>query len=815
MNSKKLLTLSATLLMALTVASCRKKVDPSSSSSSAPISDVSSTPVDASSSPVETSSSPVETSSSPVETSSSTTDVNEALWTAWAESVWDLYKEKNNTEVTGSFDVITVATTRDDNGDAYQAKVHFALEVTAGSTDAIKLNDKDDTHKTVYVGYYDEKVTEATTTKITISIEYDGNTRTISEILGNEKGVLNFTTPKLTIDNHAAWAEWNSTDEDKKNRVYNIRGTVIDVVSSESSSGGSFYMVDSEGYGYYVYKPEGESPKAGDEVVVTGKRSDYSGQEEFGKGATFAVTKEGVDTSTIAFKNGTADFAAAKSTSINDENLGAKYQNVPVTLEGCVPMGVTGNGYYTFKVGDGSAVFTLYDTYYFLTEAQRDAYKKVYTDAMESGHTLTISGICVSYSSQYQIYGSTLKADAVVTKGAEMSVEQKVAVAKNAILANIEETYDADTTIEFALPKYVTASYEVKNADPTVAVNEGKLVVTPTNRDVVNTVTVSVDAGGDTPTTFDITIVTEDNSVTKYTGRFDYTTFAVGTTETAAKVTNKKDPTQTENITFTHSAIIDASKYKEFNLEKATGFMTMTAPEGYTIAKVELKTYFDNYAVYAGTDATGTALEKLNVVNEGKNYTYTVEVNGASVYIANTSADHDASIYYVDVTLTKPNTGEEVAHKLTMSKADLKVLDDTQTSAYNKYKGAQTVGDYTVTVDNVMANTYCELDVIQMKKSVGTMSLEGTFSKITIILASTYDYDEGNAISVFFGEEEFTIDAATVNAARVDSGKKDSKSNTAYLYTVVADWGEEKTGTFSIKKDTDTGTAYITSIIFD
>ena len=806
MNSKKLLTLSATLLMALTVASCRKKIDdkPSSSSSSeAPTSEVSSSPVD--------------TSSSPVDTSSSTTDASEeALWTAWADSVWDLYKEKNNTQVTGSFDVITVATTRDDNGDAYQAKVHFALEVTGGTTDAIKLNDKDDTHKTVYVGYYDGKVTEETTAKITISIEYNGNTRTISDILGNDKGVLNFTTPVLVIDNHAAWAEWDSSDDTKKDRVYNIRATVIDVVDAKSSSGGSFYMVDSEGYGYYVYIPAGDAPEAGDEVIVTGKRRDFSGQEEFGKGATFTVTKKGVDTSTIAFKNGTADFAAAKSTSVNDENLGAKYQNIPVTLEGCVPMGVSGDGYYTFKVGNGSAVFTLYDTYYFLSEAQREAYKKVYNDAMASGHTLTISGICVSYSNQYQIYGSTLKADAVVTKGAEMTHDQKVAVVKNAILANLEETYDANTTLEFALPAYATVTYEVKNADPTVAVSEGKLVVTPTNREVVNTVTVSIDAGGETPATFDITIVTEDNSVTKYTGRFDYNTFVVGSTETAAKVTSKKDPTQTENITFTHSAIIDASEYKEFNLEKATGFMTMTAPEGYTIAKVELKTYFDNYAVYAGTDATGTALEKTNVVNEGKNYTYTVEVNGASVYIANKSADHDASIYYVDVTLTKPNTGEEVAHKLSIGKSDIKILDDTQKSGYSKYKGAQTIGDYTVTVNNVMPNTFGAmggLEIFQLKAEVGTMSIEGTFSKITLIVANTYEYTDTNALSVYFGEEKLTIDSAAVNAARVDSGKKDG-DKTVYLYTVVADFGEEKTGTFSIKKETK-NVAYLTSIVFD
>ena len=87
-------------------------------------------------------------------------DNSQETLTAAAEYVWQMYRATDDSSVTASFDVVNKVLVGDET-----VSVTWTLEVT-GSQDAFSLTKKNDNFSTVNVGYYDGKVTEASTVKL-------------------------------------------------------------------------------------------------------------------------------------------------------------------------------------------------------------------------------------------------------------------------------------------------------------------------------------------------------------------------------------------------------------------------------------------------------------------------------------------------------------------------------------------------------------------------------------------------------------------------------------------------------------------------
>ena len=136
MKKSKLLTLSATLLMALTAVGCNLT---SSSTSSEPA-----------------------TSSEPSSVVSSTSEysVDEVLSQA-ATTLWTMYKDDNNSYILGNYELVKKITMM---GGAYSVDVSWTIDNLVVSTEGVKLIESSDptNFQTVYVGYYDMVISEET-----------------------------------------------------------------------------------------------------------------------------------------------------------------------------------------------------------------------------------------------------------------------------------------------------------------------------------------------------------------------------------------------------------------------------------------------------------------------------------------------------------------------------------------------------------------------------------------------------------------------------------------------------------------------------
>lgn len=134
-------------------------------------------------------------------------------------------------------------------------------------------------------------------------------------------------------------------------------------------------------------------------------------------------------------------------------------------------------------------------------------------------------------------------------------------------------------------------------------------------------------------------------------------------------------------------------------------------------------------------------------------------------------------------------------------------------TSYANYNGTHKVGDYNVTTSNVLANTYEGYGVMQFKASAGEMSINGEFSKIVVVFASTYAFDKANPVAVKAGETVLTASLTNTEDTGKQVTDKNNNSYALYLYTIeftVAGSGEQ---TITILKDT-AGAGYLTSIAF-
>ena len=144
----------------------------------------------------------------------------------------------------------------------------------------------------------------------------------------------------------------------------------------------------------------------------------------------------------------------------------------------------------------------------------------------------------------------------------------------------------------------------------------------------------------------------EENPNIYETANLDYLVFEADTEQTIASASNGTDSV---NITFTHSPIIDNSGYKEFNLPN-NGFLALTAPTGYKITYIEIKQYSthpENLTFYSGTAAVYENMLADNYENGDKCSIHKVTTNVDSIYVQETNDDYTTALYYVFVRLEK------------------------------------------------------------------------------------------------------------------------------------------------------------------
>lgn len=161
-------------------------------------------------------------------------------------------------------------------------------------------------------------------------------------------------------------------------------------------------------------------------------------------------------------------------------------------------------------------------------------------------------------------------------------------------------------------------------------------------------------------------------------------------------------------------------------------------------------------------------------------------------------------------TLVKYTAGsEETQSGLKLTSESFSELNPSETSGYNKYKGTHTVGDYSITVSDFMVNTYAKQNVVQFKKSSGSLTVTGNFSKITAVILSSYNFAADQVLVITAGSTALT--PTLLNS--VDTGEKNNNyaiNKWTVEYPVTAT-GEQL---FTLKGNSN-GPCYVVSITFE
>ena len=625
MKIKKILTLAAALLLSGTVAvGCAPTSSSEPSSSEEPV------------------------SSEPI-SSEETIDAAAVIKDA-ADYIWQMYRSIDNSQATGSFKVVNRVMVGRNAVD-----VEWTLTVD-GTEEAFKL-EVDGLYSTFVSGYYDGLVKVDSNIKLVPTYKFGDVTKTSVEIYAEEeaKKEFNLTAKELILNTRADWDK----DDGGKTTMYNIKGTVTAIVGGGSSSDGSFYLTDSEGYGYYAYKPTTKisSLSVGDVVVVSGVRSDYNNQQEFGSKCTYGIATEaekGYVIPEAGFVDVTADFAAAES---NKDRSLDKYQNRPIEIKNATLKKVSGS-YIYFTVGDSEVEFNIYDTYYWLTAAERADYM----NAFIAGKKVNIKGLN-SYYNGHQVYGLT--GHPVVEFVDELTLEEKQGIDAKYVKDVASKVYEENAEIKLLSPKYadkVEWTITADNGDPTATIENGKLTISPVKgREVVNTIKATLTYGTETKS-YETKVTTEDLSITKWKTE-SVTNKVLGLTDEASTVTKEVDAKaskqETVKVTIEATNLIKSDKDHIFFKKYTAGdTLKITAPEGYTFKQItlEIDGSYNNFNAHDGADTTATKLSstKGDKSSSGNGTVFTYKPTG-SVVLLDTPEDvkYDCKIETISVVLVK------------------------------------------------------------------------------------------------------------------------------------------------------------------
>jgi len=162
-------------------------------------------------------------------------------------------------------------------------------------------------------------------------------------------------------------------------------------------------------------------------------------------------------------------------------------------------------------------------------------------------------------------------------------------------------------------------------------------------------------------------------------------------------------------------------------------------------------------------------------------------------------------------------SNEDVApvEPVVLGKASItKTNPSGSSTSYASYNGDHDFTDYAFTTTDVMPNAYVEQDVIQFKAKTGVLTMtKGAFSKVTLVLLTTYDWDSQIGINGNYGV------TADMNANRVKTAWQyvDSKGNKfdVYQYTLVVELDGATEGISITKHPDKNGAGYVTSITLE
>ncbi len=564
-----------------------------------------------------TSSSSQQPSSEASSTVDEETKVLNAITNA-ADYVWQLYRAKDSTSISGNFDVVSTVAIGD-----YNVSVSWAVEQTSGTKGILKIVDKDANSKTVVTGYYDGLVKEQIVAKLVPTFSLNGTTKKFNEVTKHEG--FNVKVDVLVL---GTYADWTKLASDKKTPI-NIKGVVTAVNTSDGS-----IVFENEEHGYFGYKAtNGAKAKVGDTIIYTGTRSDYSGQEEFASGGSYAVVSSG---NNVTPTDATADFKAAAENSTADKTLSSKYQNRLVTLNNCKPTKVdSSNGYYYFTVDGGKTEYYVRAKTSYIKDYS--SFIEKYSLALAANRTFNYTGVTTVNSNAYTFYGITSNPDVITVNGDAITDDTYVSVIKNNITTDFgsSKTYYEDTTIDFS--SYVLGSSTVTltvTSGTTATIKDNKLTLTLSKEaEVTNTVEVKIKKG-DAEQTITLTLKT-DKYVESFTSdSLTYTNFEGLSTDS----TNPGDLTSSieckkgeakANATVNFVSSYAVTKFNEWIIAKG-GSMTISAPAGYKIYRIKSEVYKSLSATV--TDGTNKLTSvKMGTGSNNDGLVYLWNVNGSTV----------------------------------------------------------------------------------------------------------------------------------------------------------------------------------------
>lgn len=378
------------------------------------------------------------------------------------------------------------------------------VDTEGANADDVKVSDVENKFVTVIIN-----------DKSPLEIEY-----TLTATLTNADGVeykredgslytasFKHSVPAYTVVDWAGFkanCEFNSNSDNKDNKqTITVKGYIIGIVSTTSSSKGSIYLQDAQGYGYYAYKPKDvvgsitddaalrAAWPVGTEIEVTGTGTIYGGQYEFEANCVVQKTGNSINASELTYKNVTEAWGAAAD---NKDTALIPYQNALAVLDGCKLTGSDGS-YYYFTVN--GVEFNIYKNNYFMTDAEVTEMLNKYA----IGKKATIKGLVSCYSGKYQIY--PVGADCISkVEDAVFTADEKIESVKKEL--DIKSAILADTTIDLPAAGVsftdvaITWAFKGETVPATAKIENNKLVITQNESEETFTLTATLTCGDKT-----------------------------------------------------------------------------------------------------------------------------------------------------------------------------------------------------------------------------------------------------------------------------------------------------------------------------
>ena len=397
---------------------------------------------------------------------------------------------KNEATVTGK-DFTRPAVLRNEYG---TYTVTWTITVTSGSASDVTLSEPVNGLVTINVDEFASA--EVVYTLTAVISDAEGNT--VEALTYNHK------VPAFVLNTYEDFMAACVSDAEEKPLI-TIKGYVVGVnADSGSSSKGSLWIIDEEGYGYYAYKPALEADVTasrealnaafprGTEVVVKGTVVKYGGCYEFEKDCEIIYTGSSVDPATLPYVDKTELFSSAAS--MTDEETLVATQSTRVALNN-VTMGFIDGYNYHFTLN--GIDYICYMNIYLLSSEENATLAALWKE----GGKANLTGIINVYSSKYQIYPDSVNSITIVEEN--LTDAQKVEREKE--ILSLEAEYDAN----FTLPEASWADeiiWSVTGAGAVIGENNA-VTISQTTLDQTVTFTATINCGEATDTaTFSVII---------------------------------------------------------------------------------------------------------------------------------------------------------------------------------------------------------------------------------------------------------------------------------------------------------------------